>query len=83
MPKKSTTNKSHKGSTSREGSTQKSNRVKGSGGASSRQQKTKGPKSPNGNIGNIGDVTKKGCLPKLSILALPFLAILVYVLLSA
>jgi uncharacterized protein YceK len=82
MPKKSTT-KSHKGSTSRGGSTQKSSRAKGSGGASSRQQKTKGTTSSKGNIGNIGDITKKGCLPKLSILALPFLAILVYVLLSA
>ena len=80
MPKKSTVQKSHKGSSSRDVSAQKSSRVKGSGGASSRQHKTQGPKSP---TGSIGDISKKGCLPKLSILALPFLAILVYVLLSA
>jgi hypothetical protein len=42
-----------------------------------------GPSLPNGSIGNIEDITKKGCLPKLSILVLPFVAVLVYVLLSA
>ena len=42
-----------------------------------------GPSIPNGSIGNIEDIAKKGCLPKLSILVLPFVAILVYVLLSA
>ncbi len=42
-----------------------------------------GPSLPNGSIGNIEDIAKKGCLPKLSILVLPFVAILVYVLLSA
>jgi hypothetical protein len=44
--------------------------------------KVQGPSLPNGSIGNIEDIAKKGCLPKLSILVLPFIAILVYVLLG-
>jgi uncharacterized protein YceK len=77
MPKKSKTYKTHKGSST------KGSSAKAHGNAGGHQAKVQGKKLPSGSIGNIGDITKKGCLPKLSILVLPFIAILVYVLLSA
>jgi hypothetical protein len=57
--------------------------AKGFENANNKLPEVQGPSLPNGSIGNFGEIPKKGCLPKLSIMVLPFIAILVYVLLSA
>ena len=78
MPKKSTTRHSKKSSPAKQLDVRKSGREKGSGSVSGKQQKIQGTRKAEGQAGKIGNISAKGCLPKLSVVLLPLIAVGTY-----